>query len=129
MRKFSLVMGALGGAMAGYLFSNAKLREELAEAKDAEAAGKIFAKHLSRDSKEVGTHVKQFIESDDVQKNLGKAQKYAAKQMATMNKKMKTMMKKATVFGKKKVKAGMAQAKGGMKKAGAKMESKMKKSA
>ena len=34
MRKYSLLLGALGGAMAGYLFSNDKLRKELATAKN-----------------------------------------------------------------------------------------------
>lgn len=106
MRKFGLLVGALGGAMAGYVFSNAKLREELADAKDAEAAGKILAKHLQKDGKQLGTHVKQFVQSDDVQKNVKKAKTYAKKYFAEANAQMKEVMKKNNPFkGKKKAAA------------------------
>jgi hypothetical protein len=111
MRKFSLLFSALGGAMAGYLFSNSKLREELADAKDAEAAGKILAKHLQKDGKQLGTHVKHFVDSDDVQKNVSKAKDAAKKYMAQANEQMKSFMK-------------MSKKKGGAKKAGGKSEKK-----
>jgi hypothetical protein len=79
MKKLSLFLGTLGGALAGYVFSNTNLREELANAKDAETAGKILAKHLQKDSKQIGKEVKQFVDSDVVQNNMKKAQTYVTK--------------------------------------------------
>ncbi len=79
MKKLSLLLGTLGGAMAGYVFSNTKLREELSGAKDAEEAGRILAKHLQTDGKKIGHEVKNFVESDVVQKNMKKAQTYVTK--------------------------------------------------
>lgn len=121
MKKLGLLVGTLGGAMAGYLFSNSKLREELAEAKDADAAGKILAKHLQKDGKELGSHVKKFVDSDDVQKNLGKAKTYAKDYLAKANSQMKDMVKKNNPFGAKKTAApkpaAKAPSKGGAKKA------------
>jgi len=102
MKKVSLLLGALGGAMAGYLFSNSKLREELAGAKDADAAGKILAKHLQKDGKELGTHVKKFVDSDDVQKNLKKAKAYV-NDYATKVKKEMTKIGGKMMPGKKTV--------------------------
>jgi len=77
MRKFSLLLGALGGAMAGYLLSNNKLRDALIKAKDAEAAAKTLGKHLQRDGRKLAKEVQTFIESDDVQRNLVRAKKFA----------------------------------------------------
>ncbi|MDD5025881.1 MAG: hypothetical protein PHH13_00730 [Candidatus Peribacteraceae bacterium] len=67
MKKFSLLLGALGGAMAGYLFSNKKLRDELANATDAEMAAKTLGKHLQRDGRTLANQVQKFVESDEVQ--------------------------------------------------------------
>jgi hypothetical protein len=77
MKKLSLLVGALGGTFAGYLFSNQQLRTQLAKAKDPEAAAKILGKHLSRDGKKIAKEVQEFVKSDEVQKNLGKARRYA----------------------------------------------------
>lgn len=63
--------------MAGYLFSNKKLRDELSDAKNAEEAGKILAVHLQRDGKLIGAEVQKFVKSDTVQDNLTKAKKTA----------------------------------------------------
>lgn len=93
MRKLTLLLGAMGGAMAGYVFSNKTLRQELADAKDAEAAGKVLAKHLAKDGKQVGHEVKRFIESDEVQDNLAKAKKYAMDQAKELQKNAMSLMK------------------------------------
>lgn len=106
MKKLSLLVGALGGVMAGYVFSNNKLREELAGAKDAEEAGKILAKHLQKDGKEVGKEITQFVKSDAVQDNMEKAKKYADTQM----KKFKSDLKGMVKTGSKQVKKTAAQA-------------------
>ncbi len=92
MRKLTLLLGAMGGAMAGYVFSNKGLRDELAKAKDAEAAGKVLAKHLAKDGKQVGNEVKKFIESDEVQDNLQKAKKYAMEQAKELQKNAMALM-------------------------------------
>jgi len=77
MRKFSLLLGALGGATAGYLFSNKKLREELSSAKDPEEAAKLLGKHLQHDGKKLAQQIQDFVGSEDVQRNVGKAKRFA----------------------------------------------------
>ncbi len=77
MKKVSLLLSTLGGAMAGYLFSKKELREQLAEADTAEEAAKVLGHHLQRDGKALAKHVQEFVNSDDVQKNLAKAKKFA----------------------------------------------------
>ncbi len=94
MKKFSLLLGTLGGAMAGYILSNDKLRAELSKAKDPEAAAKLLGTHLSRDGHKIAKEVKSFAESDDVQKNLKKAKTFAQKKLAEAQKSVTAMMKK-----------------------------------
>ncbi len=111
MKKVSLLLGALGGAMAGYLFSNEKLRSELSEAKDAEAAGKILAKHLQTDGKQVGHEIKRFATSPEVKDNMVKAKKYVQKQAKKLQSDMKTFMTKSKSAAKKTVKTAAAKTK------------------
>lgn len=118
MRKLTLLLGAMGGAMAGYVFSNKTLREELTNAKDAEAAGKVLAKHLAKDGKQVGNEVKKFIESDEVQNNIVKAKKYALDQAKELQKNAMDLMKE----GQKQM--GLAKK---VKKVAAKVKAKAKK--
>ncbi len=77
MKKLSLLLGTLGGATAGYLFSNKKLRDQLTNAKDAEEAARILGKHLQKDGQKLGKQIQEFVESEDVQKNFAKAKNYA----------------------------------------------------
>jgi hypothetical protein len=111
MKKVSLLLGALGGAMAGYVFSNGKLREELAEAKDAEEAGKILAKHLQTDGKKIGHEVKRFAQSDEVKGNLGKAKKFVQQHAKKLKDDMKSFVKESKTGIKKAAKAAPAKAK------------------
>ena len=106
MKKLSLLLGTLGGAMAGYVFSNTKLREELADAKDAEAAGKILAKHLQKDGKQVGKEIQTFVKSDAVQDNVKKAKTYADSQFKKLKGDLQGMMAK----GAKKTKTAVSKA-------------------
>ena len=103
--------------MAGYVFSNSKLREELASAKDAEAAGKILAKHLSKDGKQLGHEVKKFAESDEVQQNLKKAKDYAQSSVKKLQGELKTLMKEHGPAMKKAAKQTVSKAKKSVKKA------------
>ncbi len=109
MRKYSLLFGALGGALAGYLFSNDKLRKELATAKTADDASKILSKHLSQDGKKIGGEVKKFVDSDMVQDNMAKMKTYAKdyfeKTKSDVAEMMKSAEKQAVKEGKKAVKA------------------------
>jgi hypothetical protein len=118
MKKLSLLLGTLGGAMAGYIFSNSKLREELSGAKDAETAGKILAKHLQHDGKQLGKEVQEFAKSDVVKDNLKKAKHYVQANAKKLRKdlsgmvqenkgKVKTAAHKATI----KAKAGVKKTK------------------
>jgi hypothetical protein len=95
MRKYSLLLGALGGAMAGYLFSNDKLRKELAEAKNADDASKILGKHLAQDGKKIGGEVKKFVDSDMVQDNMAKMKTYAQDYFDKAKTEVTDMVKKA----------------------------------
>lgn len=94
MKKLSLLVGTLGGAMAGYLFSNKKLREELTSAKDAEAAARVLAKHVKTDGEKIGREAWEFLQSDEVQKNVKKAQKFAEDQFKTAKKQVQALVKK-----------------------------------
>lgn len=111
MKKVSLLLGALGGAMAGYVFSNGKLREELADAKDAEAAGKILAKHLQQDGKKIGSEVKRFAQSDEVKGNMTKAKKFVAHHAQKIKSDMKAFVTEGKMGAKKAVKSAPAKAK------------------
>ncbi|MDD5751746.1 MAG: hypothetical protein PHS73_04485 [Candidatus Peribacteraceae bacterium] len=95
MKKLSLLFGALGGAFAGYLFSNQKLRQELATAKDAESAAKLLGRHLQQDGKKLAAQVQDLVESDEVQKNIGKAKKYAQDTFVTARKELTRLVRKA----------------------------------
>ncbi len=117
MKKLSLLLGALGGAMAGYVFSNSKLREELSDAKDAESAGKILAKHLQHDSKKIGHEMKQFVESDEIQQNLHKAKKYVQDNAKKLQHDLKSMIGKGAGKAKKVVVRATKKAEVRMKKA------------
>lgn len=99
MKKVSLLVGTLGGAMAGYLFSNKKLREQLSKAKDSEEVAALLGKHLQKDGKSLAKHVKAFVESEDVQTNLTKAKSYASDHLKNAS----TELKKMVSDGKKKV--------------------------
>lgn len=95
MKKLSLLIGALGGAMAGYLFSNKQLRKELATAKDAESAARLLGRHLQRDGKKLAEQAQDFIESDEVQKNLRKARDYAEQTFVTARKELMKLVSRA----------------------------------
>lgn len=95
MKKLSLLIGTLGGAMAGYLFSNQKLRKDLAEAKDAETAARLLGKHLQQDGKKLAAQAQEFVESDEVQRNWKKAKTYAQDTFDVASKELKKLVRRA----------------------------------
>lgn len=129
MKKLSLLLGALGGATAGYLLSNKKLREQLANVKDAEEAAKLLGKHLQSDGKKLAKQVQDFVESDEVQQNVKKAKKYAKGKVDEA----KGELKELTCKGKKRVvkaaKKSATKAKSAAKKGATKAKKAVKKGA
>ena len=117
MKKISLLVGALGGALGGYLLSNAKLRESLSNAKDPEDAAKLLGKHLQQDGKKLAKDVQAFIESKEVQQNLSKAKKFAVKQAGEARKQIEGFMKQGQASASKSMKKGMKSVKKAVKKA------------
>lgn len=107
MRKFSLLLGAVGGALAGYLLSNDKLRTDLKKAKDPEAAAKLLGAHLQKDGKQIAKEVKAFVESEDVQKNLTKAKKFALHKFKEAKSGVQELVKKGEKEAAKALKKGV----------------------
>jgi len=116
MRKLSLLVGALGGATAGYLLSNKKLREDLAKTKDTEEAAKLLGKHLQRDGKKLAKQVQDFIDSEDVQKNVKKAKAFTKKKVTDAKKELKGLMDEGTCKARKAAKGAGKRAKSAARK-------------
>jgi leucyl aminopeptidase (aminopeptidase T) len=125
MRKVSLLIGTLGGALGAYLLNNKPLRDELIKSKDAESAAKLLGKHLQKDSKKLVKEVKTFVESDDVQKNLKEAKKYAMEKMQEAKKSMTAMVKKGAKKAKPVMKREVKAAKKAVSKASKKVSKAM----
>jgi len=115
MKRFSLLLGAIGGALGGYLLSNDKLRTDLQRAKTPEAAAKLLGKHLQQDGSKIAKEAKAFIESEDVQKNVSKMKKFATKKLKEAKKGMQEMVKKGSKETNKLVKQGVRSAKDAMR--------------
>lgn len=79
--------------MAGYLFSNKKLRDELAGAKDPETAAKLLGKHLQKDGKKIGAQLQEFMESEEVQGNVQKAKMFTRQKFNEAKAEMKSLAK------------------------------------
>ncbi|MDD5055986.1 MAG: hypothetical protein PHZ00_07025 [Candidatus Peribacteraceae bacterium] len=79
MKKLTFLLGTLGGAMAGYVFSNKKLRTELQNAEDAGAAAKILGRHLAADGETVAKEAKRFAEQHHLDSKIAEGKKYAQK--------------------------------------------------
>ena len=115
MKKFSLLLGTLGGALAGYILSNEKLRNQMAKAPNAEAMAKMLGEQLTKDGKKVAKEVKVFVESEDVQKNLKKARAFASKKLGVAQKELEKYAKKGMKEAKRYAKKGMKDVKGMMR--------------
>ena len=79
MKKLTFLLGSLGGVMAGYVFSNKRLRHELMDAKDATAAAKILGKHLASDGQTVAKEVQQLAEEHHLDTHVAHGKKYVQK--------------------------------------------------
>ena len=129
MKKLSLLVSTLGGAMGGYLLSNKKLREELIKSKDAEGAAKALGKHLQRDGKKIAVQMKEFVESEEVQSNITKAKKYTKGKADEAKKELTRLADCGTSKAKTGAKKTAAKAKSGAKKTVTKAKTAAKKGA
>ena len=131
MKKLSLLIGTLGGATAGYLLSNKKLREQLSKVKDADEAAKLLGKHLQKDGKKLAKQVQEFVQSDEIQDNLEAAKEFTKKKISgagkQVSKKAKSTAKKTVKAAKGKAKAAVSRKKAPTKKKAAKKTAKKKK--
>lgn len=93
-KKLSLFLGALGGAMVGYVFSKKSLRQELRDAKSAEKVAQILKKHLQKDGRKLGKEFKALMESEEVKSNLAKAKRIAREYINDAKKEVKGVAKK-----------------------------------
>lgn len=105
MKKLSLLLGSLGGAMAAYVFSNKKLRQELMAAKDPEAAAKIIGKHISSDGALVAKEVKQFAREHELDKKVAEGKKYVMSTYKDSQKGVKQFLTTKVKEAKKSVKS------------------------
>ncbi len=76
MKKLTFLLGTVGGAMAGYVFSNKKLRNEMMGAKDSSEAAKILGKHLSNDGQIVAKEVRQLAEQHGLDDRIADGKQY-----------------------------------------------------
>jgi hypothetical protein len=117
MKKFSLLVGALGGALAGYVFSNEKLRAQLSKAKNPEEVAHLLGKHLQKDGKKVGDQVWELVNSEEVQGNLNKAKDFVQTQVSGAKKEVKKQTRKVVRKAKTKAKKAASTLKRKAKKA------------
>lgn len=120
MKKLSFLLGSLGGALAGYVFSNKKLREQMVKAKDSKEAAKILGKHLSADGQVVAKEVRQLANEHNLDDRIADGKKYVEEYYSSakgevqkfIGAKVKQATKAATSAKKqavKKVKKAMSQ--------------------
>ena len=118
MKKLSFLLGSLGGVMAGYVFSNKKLRKELMDAKDTSEAAKILGKHLASDGQTVAKEVQQLAEEHHLDKHVAEGKKYAAQYYKSakgeVQKFLSAKVKDATAAVKSSAKSGKNKAKKAM---------------
>ena len=93
MKKLSFLLGTVGGALAGYVLSNNKLRAELQKAEDASEAAKILGKHLSKDGEAVAKEVGQLAEQYDLDDKLQNGKKYVKSYYKSAKEEVKKFLK------------------------------------
>lgn len=92
MKKLTFLLGSVGGALAGYVFSNNKLRSELMKAKDASAAAKILGQHLAKDGQTVAKEVQQLAEQHHLDQHIAHGKKYVKEYYDTARDEVQTFL-------------------------------------
>jgi len=111
MKKFSFLLSTLGGALAGYVFSNSTLRDQLVGAKNAEEAARLLGKHLQKDGKKFGDHVKQLLQSKEVKSHMHKAKAFVEKKVGMVKSGVGEYIAQEKVRAKKTVRKAAKRAK------------------
>lgn len=105
MKKLSFLLGTVGGALAGYVLSNKKLRTELRDARDATAAAKILGRHLSHDGQKVATEVRELAQEHHLDDRLAEGRRYVKEYYETAKDEVQSFLsakvKDATSIAKK----------------------------
>lgn len=101
MKKLSLLLGAVGGAMAGYVFSNARLRDELARAKDADDVSAVLKRHVRKDAQKLGRDLRHFLESEEVAAYVEKVRQVAKKGVDEAARGVQSIVREGEVRAKK----------------------------
>lgn len=110
MKKFNFIIGALGGALSGYLMSNKKLRQQLVKAKDKKEAAKILGESIKQSGSDLAQDAKELLESESVQKTFGDFRTFANKKWTEVQKEIGSYAKKATGHAKKALKKATKKA-------------------
>ncbi len=95
MKKFSLLVGAIGSTAAWYILSNKKLREDLGKARNPEETIQILTRYLGRDSEKIGKAVHEWVHSEEIQEGLSKAKDLTGKTIATAKQGLGSFFSKA----------------------------------
>lgn len=77
-RHYLLMFGALGSGLAGYIFSNAKLRRDLKNADSPQDAALVLGQHLQQDGADLAGEIRAYLHSPSAQKHMDEAKKYVS---------------------------------------------------
>ena len=77
MRKFNFFIGAMGGALGGFILSNKKLRKQLQEAEDGKQAAVILGEAIKKSGGDLAHEAKQWLESEETQEKMSAWKEYA----------------------------------------------------
>lgn len=123
MKKLTYLLTTAGGALAGYLFSNKKLRTDLRNSTTAEGAAKTLGKYLKEDGKKIKKETEDFMNSKEVQSKITSVKKTAQSKVDQA----KEQVQKFATMGKKKVNTVAKNATNSTKKKAASTAKKIKK--
>jgi len=112
MKKLSFLLGTVGGALAGYVFSNKKLRTELGKTKDAAEAAKILGKHLAKDGQTVAREVGELAEQYHLDDRVAEGKEYVTSYYKTAKAEAQKFLKKKVGEATRVVKNATATTKG-----------------
>ena len=101
MKKFNFLIGALGGALGGFVLSNKKLRNQLGEAKTKKEAAKILGEAIQKSGSELANDTKKLLESEEVQSKLKNFKEFANEKWADLQTEVSGIAKRAVKTAKK----------------------------